>query len=108
MIYELTLRKEDGSTIVHTKDFIKSKELLNALKLNKKEFQDDEEQLLALTDYVANVFGIATDDILEGVDAHDLETTLLDIFYKILGYGEKKRVKLLQLIKQGEIVEDEE
>lgn len=108
MIYELKLRGQNGEEIIHTKDFIKSKELLNALKLNKQVFEDEEEQVLALVDFVANLFGIKSDDIFEGIDAFDLQEKMFENFYKILGYGEKKRKALIQIQVNGEIPDLEE
>lgn len=106
MLYELKLRNEKGNDVVHTKDFIKSKELLNALKLNKKVFEDEEEQVLALVDFVAGLFDVTTDEILEGIDAHDLQDVMFDNFYKVLGYGEKKRQSLIHIMKEGQVMED--
>lgn len=108
MIYELKLRDEKGKEVIHTKDFIKSKELLNALKLNKQVFEDEEEQVLALVNFVAGLFEVTADEILEGIDAFELNEKLFDNFYKVLGYGEKKRQALLHLMKQGEVLTEED
>lgn len=106
MKYELKLRNEQGNEVVYTKDFIKSRELLNALKLNKEIFEDEEEQVLALVNFVAGLFDVTVDDILDGIDAHYLSNVMFENFYKVLGYGEKKRQMLMELLTNGNPLEE--
>lgn len=108
MIYELKLRNAEGKETIHTKDFISSKNLLNALKLNNQVFEDEEEQVLALVDFVAGLFDIKADEIFEGLDAHDLMREMYDIFYKVLGWGEKKRQTAIAFQMDGETPEIED
>ncbi|MDQ7860606.1 hypothetical protein RCO48_04585 [Peribacillus frigoritolerans] len=48
------------------------------------------ESTMALVNFVADLFGIKANDILDGIQAHELMQKLYEVYYKVLGYSEKK------------------
>ncbi|MBK5497412.1 phage tail assembly chaperone G [Peribacillus sp. TH14] len=98
---ELTNPKTKEVT-THTQVWVSGKQLLTALKLNNSVYEDDEESTMALISFVADLFGIKANDILEGIQAHDLMQRMYEVYYKVLGYSEKKSQKLIQFMKDGE------
>lgn len=82
-----------------TATWVSGRTMLTALKLNNTVFEDEVEQVMALVDFVANLFDIKSDEILEGIQAHELMAKMYEIYYKVLGYSEKKSQKLIQLMQ---------
>lgn len=86
-----------------TQPWVSGKQLLTALKLNNAAYEDDEESTMALVNFVADLFGVKANDILEGIQAHELMEKLYEVYYQVLGYSEKKIQKLIQFMKDGEM-----
>ncbi|MET1177567.1 hypothetical protein ABG775_06275 [Peribacillus simplex] len=99
---ELTNSKTKEVTTL-TQPWVSGKQLITALKLNNAVYENDEESTMALINFVADLFGIKANDILEGIQAHDLMQKLYEVYYKVLGYSEKKSQKLIQFMKDGEV-----
>ncbi|AMW98454.1 phage tail assembly chaperone G [Rummeliibacillus stabekisii] len=102
---ELTNPKTKEVT-THTKDWVSAKNLITALKLNNEVYQDEVERTLGLVNYVAGLFDIKSDEILEGIQAHELMKRMYEIYYKVLGYSEKKAQRLIQIMQDVEMEED--
>jgi hypothetical protein len=86
-----------------TQPWVSGKQLITALKLNNAAYEDDEESTMALVNFVADLFGVKANDILEGIQAHELMEKLYEVYYQVLGYSEKKIQKLIQFMKDGEM-----
>ncbi|AMW99204.1 phage tail assembly chaperone G [Rummeliibacillus stabekisii] len=102
---ELTNPKTKEVT-THTKDWVSAKNLITALKMQNEVHESELESAMALVDFVANLFGIKSDEILEGIQAHDLMKRMYEIYYKVLGYTEKKAQRLIQIMQDVEMEEE--
>lgn len=102
---ELTNPKTKEVT-THTKDWVSAKNLITALKMQNEVHESELESAMALVDFVANLFGIKSDEILEGIQAHELMKRMYEIYYKVLGYTEKKAQRLIQIMQDVEMEEE--
>ncbi|WP_150284162.1 phage tail assembly chaperone G [Rummeliibacillus sp. TYF-LIM-RU47] len=102
---ELTNPKTKEVT-THTKDWVSAKNLITALKLQNEVHESELDSAMALVDFVANLFGIKSDEIFEGIQAHELMKRMYEIYYKVLGYSEKKAQRLIQIMQDVEMEEE--
>ncbi|PJN91405.1 phage tail assembly chaperone G [Bacillus sp. mrc49] len=103
-MYQLDLTNSKTKEVkTLTQTWVSGKQLITALKLNNAVYEDDEESTMALVTFVADLFGVKADDILDGIQAHELMEKLYEVYYQVLGYSEKKKQKLIQYMKDGEM-----
>ena len=92
--YELKLfNPETNKTEIFEKDFISVRKTQEALKIieDQEKGQTDLESFNSQVAFIASVFdGVDSDMILDGLDASTGVDTLQTLFFRILGYDEKK------------------
>ncbi|MGE6379773.1 phage tail assembly chaperone G [Peribacillus muralis] len=86
-----------------TQTSVNGKHLITALKIHTAVYEDEVESTMALINFVADLFDVKANDILEGIQAHELMDKMYEVYYKVLGYSEKKSQKLIQFMKDGEM-----
>lgn len=100
MKYELVLRDEKGNKKLYEEEFVSGHVFLAALKIQSDEVADELEEMERLLEHTTQIFSdLKRDEILTGLEASELRTTLLELFYKTLGWGEKKRLKAIEYIR---------
>ena len=97
--YELKLRNAEGQTVVYEKDFISVRKTREAMRLiEEQESKKAESEMFdSQVNFIAGIFDEVTADmILDGLDASAGMNTLNELFFKILGYDEKKIKAILE------------
>lgn len=81
-------------TKVHKVEFVSTRWLMKALELQSKTFETEHEQVNALIEYVASLFDITPDEILDGTPSNEITETLESIMFDVMGFDEKKRLAI--------------
>lgn len=85
---------ETKETKVHKVEFVSTRQLMKALELQAKTFKSEFEQVNALIEYVASLFDITVDEILDGTPSNEISDTLQNIMFDVMGFDEKKRQEI--------------
>lgn len=78
-------------TKIHKVEFVSTRHMLKALELQAKTFESEFEQVNALIEYVASIFGITADEIIDGTPSNEISDVLESIVFDVMGFDEKKR-----------------
>lgn len=98
--YELKLvNSETGKTEIFEKDFISVRKTQEALRIieEQEKSQSELETFNSQVAFIASVFNdVTVDMVLDGLDASTGMDTLNSLFFRILGYDEKKIQTILE------------
>lgn len=90
MKYELKLRNKDGSIRLLEKDFVSGEAFMDALKFQRDGVEDGLDETEKLLAHASKVFEVKQSELIEGLEASEMYAQLLTVYYKTMGWTEKK------------------